>query len=91
MKLTLAEAIAHIDALIEGKETSEEVSNWASAMMIANDNDTLMYEPPSMKKVIWEIIIYLVGADLLTIPTGYFHDMGDFIEFRKQFNKYKDS
>lgn len=84
MKVSINEIQEVFNELIEEKKSRAEIASWASQRQLANDSDTLEFEPASEKKKIWKSITYLMGVDLKDIDGEYLHSIEHFIDFRKK-------
>jgi hypothetical protein len=83
MEVTLKDIGQKFDDLISERTSREEIADFASQAMGANDQDFLVFKPKSEKSKIWEAILYLSGVDLRVSPDGYLHSIKNFIDYRK--------
>ncbi|MEO2076626.1 MAG: hypothetical protein ABGX20_14750 [Bacillus sp. (in: firmicutes)] len=77
---TLREIIDRLQAVLDGQLTREEVADWASRYVMADDL-TIHDE------IVWDFIQILSGIDLLDSPTSYLHDEGDIHNWIKRATK----
>lgn len=64
MKVSRAEVVAVLDAVIEGRLQRETVEAWAQSWIDALDAGTLVFVPPESEPRLWEAIsvLQVVGA-----------------------------
>ena len=65
--------------VIKEKKSFEEASNWASALMIKNEEDKLDIYPSKDRSKFFSGLTYLSGLDLKSSPTEYLHSIEDVI------------
>ena len=82
MKITLDDIRQKFDALGGGTESREEIADFATRAMEADDAGSLEMESAFADKI-WKAITYLSGVDLKDEPDRYLHSMGDFAEARR--------
>lgn len=82
MKITLQDIQDKFDALNSGAQSREEVAEYASRAMEADDAGALEMEKPASDKI-WKAILYLSGVDLKDNPDTYLHTKSDFVEARR--------
>lgn len=66
-----SEVTQKIADLICGNASRVDISNWATAFL--SDDEIIDYDP-----VVWEVILALVGADLISLDRDYLYDNEDF-------------
>jgi hypothetical protein len=64
---TVSEIIKRLKLILIGEVTREEVSNWASFYVKADD-------PNIEDNNVWDLLILRSGLDILDSPTTYFHN-----------------
>jgi hypothetical protein len=64
---TVSEIIKRLKLILIGEMTREEVSNWASFYVKADD-------PNIEDNNVWDLLILRSGLDILDSPTTYFHN-----------------
>jgi hypothetical protein len=74
---TVSEIIKSLKSVLVGKMTREEVSDWASFYVMA-DNPSINDEN------VWDLLILLSGIDVLDSPTTYLHNDEDINDWIKQ-------
>ena len=84
MIVSLADISCAFDDLISGDRSREDIAGWASLVERAEDSGHLEYDPCTEEERIWDAIDYLTGVDLLTIPSGYLHDIKNFQDYRRE-------
>jgi hypothetical protein len=82
MIVTIDDISQKFDDLISERTSREEIANFASQAMRANDQDLLILKPKSEKTKIWDAILYLSGVDLKDSPDSYLHIIDDFINYQ---------
>ncbi|QVL55807.1 MAG: hypothetical protein KFB95_00970 [Simkaniaceae bacterium] len=91
IKVSLEDIKNKFDELINEQCSREEISNWASKRMFAEDDGLLEYYPSEYEPVIWDGIGYLMGVDLPTTDRKYLFCKEDFIDYKNQlFNDESD-
>lgn len=91
MTVTINDVQNAFDALVTGAKSREEISEFATLAMKADDQGVLKMEPSSDSNRIWEAIKYLSGVDLKESPETYLHCEQDFVIFREQIGIPKSS
>lgn len=81
MKVTLQDIQTKLEALISGLESREDIADFATQAMEANDSRTLEMERGYSDKI-WDAILYMSGVDLKDEPDRYLHSVRDFAEYR---------
>lgn len=61
--------------------TREEVSDWASYYVMADD-------PTIDDEIVWELLIIISGIDILDSPTFYLHNEEDIKDWIKQATEF---
>ena len=79
MTLDLATIRAMFDAVLAGKVTREEASNWARELREAHDRGELAITPQADWKRVWQALEFLEGYDLKISPEQYLHTEEDLI------------
>ncbi len=82
MKITLDDIRQKFDALNGETESREEIADFATRAMEADDAGSLEMEPAFADKI-WKSLLYLSGVDLKDEPDRYLHSTGDFAEARR--------
>jgi hypothetical protein len=82
MQVTLTDIEQGFAALESGSKSREEIADFASEAMRADDAGLLHVEPSSEVARIWRAITYLSGVDIKEPSENYLHCIEDFIEFR---------
>lgn len=82
MQVTLLDIQMAFAELESGSKSYEQIADFASAAMRADDEGLLRMEPATEAARIWQAITYLSGVDLKESPGHYLHCVEDFIEFR---------
>ncbi|MEY9979216.1 DNA-binding protein [Lysinibacillus sp. RC79] len=77
---TGSEIIKRLKLVLNGEMTREEVSDWASFYVIA-DNPNIDDEN------VWKLLILLSGIDILDSATTYLHNDEDINDWIKQATK----
>jgi hypothetical protein len=83
MRVSAADVSAQFDALISGRRSPEDVEQWATARMVAEDAGELAFEPPAEAERLWDAILYLLGVGLRVGPGEYLHSRADFEGYRQ--------
>ncbi len=85
MKVSLDEVRKMFEVIILKKMEREDVSNWATLRMLANDDVQLEYEPKSEEEKIWNGLCYLSGIDLIRDVEGTFlYSLDDVVAYRNE-------
>jgi len=84
MKVTSKDIQQAFLDLESGAKSREEISEFASAAMRADDDSSLSMEPENDTERIWRAIRYLSGVDLKESPETYLFCVEDFVDFRKE-------
>lgn len=77
---TMAECLKKAGLILNGQAEREEVSDWASEYVAADD-------PAVEDETVWEMLIYLSGFDLKDSPDSYLHtieELRDWVQEYKQ-------
>ena len=82
MTITRSDISAAFDDLSSGARTRESIAVWASSLLKADDDGSLVLQPASDRSALWEAVKYLVGVDLRHTPQEYLHSLDDFRAFR---------
>lgn len=83
MRITLDDVQQKFDALEAETESREEIADFATRAIEADNIGTLEIENAFSDKI-WESIVYLCGVDLKDEPDQYLHAKSDFVEARKR-------
>lgn len=83
MKVSLNDIQKAFAELESGLKSREEIAEFASEAMRADDAGLLQMEPVNDGSRIWRAITYLSGVDIKEHPESYLHCVEDFIEFRR--------
>ncbi len=76
------------DDLICERKTREEIYEWASERMWAEDDRALKFIPPDEEDRIWKALKYLASTDAEGDEEKYFYSIDDFIDFRNKLKLY---
>ena len=77
---TISEIIKRLKLVLIGEMTREEVSDWASFYVMADN-------PNIGDGNVWDLLILLSGIDILDSPTTYLHNEEDINDWIKQATK----
>lgn len=77
---TVIEIIDRLQSVLNGELTREEVSDWASYYVMADD-------PTIDDEIIWDLLKIISGVDILDSPTSYLHNEEDIKDWIKQATK----
>lgn len=72
-----AEVDTRLVKLLEGKQSREEVADWASQWIRAS-------EPGVNDPAVWKALTCLVGADMITTDRPYLYDEVDFRDWLEE-------
>ena len=78
---TVREIINRLKLVLNGKMTREEVSDWASYYVMADD-------PTIDDEIVWELLITISGIDILDSPTSYLHSEVDIKDWINQATEF---
>ncbi|PLR77510.1 DNA-binding protein [Bacillus sp. V3-13] len=77
---TVKDIIEKLELILKGKLSREEVADWASEYVMADD-------PSISDEVVWEFLQIVSGVDLKDTPDEYLHWDPDIIQW---INKYQN-
>ncbi|MEH7549848.1 DNA-binding protein [Neobacillus vireti] len=77
---TVSEIIDRLKSVLNGELTREEISNWASYYVMADD-------PNIDDEIVWDLLKIISGIDILDSPTSYLHNEEDIKDWIKQATK----
>ena len=77
---TVREIIDRLKLVLNGELTRDEVSNWASYYVMAD-------EPTVDDEIVWELLKIICGIDTLVSSTSYLHNEEDIKDWIKQAKK----
>lgn len=69
-----------LESLIDGSLSREQVADWAAQWVI-------QAEPPIEDEAVWDALVSLSGADLLTTDRPYLDDFSDFERWLAKFRR----
>ncbi len=73
MNIDLATVRKMFQAVLDGSETREAVSDRAKALQEIDDRRELVVVPESDRKRLWKALTFLEGVDLKDGPDSYLH------------------
>ncbi|MED4229382.1 DNA-binding protein [Neobacillus cucumis] len=77
---TVSKIIDSLKSVLNGELIREEVSDWASYYVMADD---LAIDD----EIVWDLLKIISGIDILDSPTSYFHNEEDIKDWIKQATK----
>jgi hypothetical protein len=77
---TVSEVIERLNSVLNGELTREEVSEWASYYVMADDS-TIDDE------IVWDLLKIISGIDILDSPTSYFYNEEDIKDWIRKATK----
>jgi hypothetical protein len=77
---TVSEVIERLKSVLNGELTREEVSEWASYYVMADD-------PTIDDEIVWDLLKIISGIDILDSPTSYFHNEEDIKDWIRKATK----
>lgn len=84
MTVTIQDIQRAFDDLESDSRSREEIANYATAAMRADDSGLLVMEPRAEAAQIWKAITYLSGVDIKETPDTYLHCREDFTAYRAE-------
>ncbi|AME06923.1 DNA-binding protein [Bacillus siamensis] len=80
---TMAECLKKAGLILNGQAEREEVSDWASEYVAADD-------PAVEDETVWEMLIYLSGFDLKDTPDSYLHTIEELRYWLQEYMKTQE-
>ena len=82
MKVSRAEVVAALDAVIDGRLQRETVEVWAQHWIDALDAGNLVFVPPESERRLFEAIRVLQTASAKSESGAFVHSRGDLADVR---------
>ncbi|WP_342007226.1 DNA-binding protein [Bacillus sp. YBsi01] len=76
----MAECLKKAGLILNGQAEREEVADWASEYVAADD-------PAVEDETVWEMLIYLSGFDLKDSPDSYLHTIEELRDWVQEYMK----